>query len=69
MDKSSPLASPVEGNITNTSVEEINASEGKDTMGCESETGDNEAEKKLATEASKDVSGTEGGVAVKCRGY
>lgn len=45
--------------ITNVSAEEADASEGKNTVGCDSEiSDDNKADKNIASEVLKDISGT-----------
>uniref|UniRef100_A0A8D0H514 Bromodomain PHD finger transcription factor n=1 Tax=Sphenodon punctatus TaxID=8508 RepID=A0A8D0H514_SPHPU len=65
-DKSNSGASSTGGNSASPSTGETSSSEGKNAMGCQSETLDsnNVAEKKLASELPQDVSGTEGTVSI-----
>uniref|UniRef100_A0A452HYX0 Bromodomain PHD finger transcription factor n=1 Tax=Gopherus agassizii TaxID=38772 RepID=A0A452HYX0_9SAUR len=60
-DKSNSVASSTDGSTTYPSAGETSSSEGKNAMGCQSETFDsnNVAEKKLASELPEDLSGTE----------
>lgn len=58
-DKSNSASLPIGGNISDLPVGETNSSEEKNTTGCELEIFDNEAEKKLASEVPKDISGKE----------
>uniref|UniRef100_A0A7M4FMY3 Bromodomain PHD finger transcription factor n=1 Tax=Crocodylus porosus TaxID=8502 RepID=A0A7M4FMY3_CROPO len=59
-DKSISVTSSTDGNTTNPAGE-TSSSEGKNTVGCQSETSDsnNVAEKKVASELPQDLSGTE----------
>lgn len=61
-DKSNCVTSSTDDNTTNPSAGETSCSEGKDAMGCQSETLDsnNVAEKKVASELPQELSGTEG---------
>uniref|UniRef100_A0A803YBH2 Bromodomain PHD finger transcription factor n=1 Tax=Meleagris gallopavo TaxID=9103 RepID=A0A803YBH2_MELGA len=61
-DKSNSLTSSTDDNNTNPSAGENSCSEGKNAMGCHSETPDsnNVAEKKVASELHQELSGTEG---------
>jgi len=63
-DKSNCLTSSTDDNNTNPSAGETSCSEGKNAMGCQSETPDsnNVAEKKVASELHQELSGTEGTV-------
>ncbi|XP_038227261.1 nucleosome-remodeling factor subunit BPTF isoform X6 [Dermochelys coriacea] len=57
-DKSNSVASSTDGSTTNPSAGETSSSEGKNAMGCQSETFDsnNVAEKKVASELPQDLS-------------
>lgn len=63
-DKSNSVTSSTDDNNTNPSAGETSCSEGKNAMGCQSETLDsnNMAEKKVASELPQELSGTEGTV-------
>lgn len=63
-DKSNSVTSSTDDNTTNPSAGENSCSEGKDAVGCQSETLDsnNVAEKKVASELPLELSGTEGTV-------